>query len=109
MQETEKPGVRVAQICRRHAIATSMGFRWRVEFGLTARKALQLATVELADGAANEPPALAALHLALGHTDTRKGLDGLATLIQEHLKKDPLSSHLFVFRGKNASLLKILF
>jgi transposase len=39
----------------------------------------------------------------------RKGLDGLATLIQEHLKKDPVSGHLFVFRGKNASLLKILF
>jgi transposase len=49
------------------------------------------------------------VHLALGHTDMRKGLDGLATLIQEHLKKDPFSGHLFVFRGKNASLLKILF
>ncbi len=49
------------------------------------------------------------VHLAMGHTDMRKGLDGLATLIQEHLKKDPFSGHLFVFRGKNASLLKILF
>jgi transposase len=39
----------------------------------------------------------------------RKGLDGLATLIQEHLKKDPFSGHLFVFRGKKVSLLKILF
>ena len=37
------------------------------------------------------------MHLALGHTDMRKGLDGLATLIQEHLKKDPVSGHLFVF------------
>ena len=61
MQETEKPGVSVAQICRRHGIATSMVFRWRVEFGLCARKAPQLVTVELADGAGNEPPALAAL------------------------------------------------
>jgi transposase-like protein len=59
--ETEKPGVSVAQVCRRHGIATSMVFRWRVEFGLTARKAPQLATVALADGAANEPSALAAL------------------------------------------------
>jgi transposase len=49
------------------------------------------------------------VHLALGHTDMRKGLDGLATLIQEHLKKDPFSGHLFVIRGKNASLLMILF
>ena len=61
VQETEKPGVSVAQVCRRHGIATSMVFRWRVEFGLTARNAPQLATVALADGAANEPPALAAL------------------------------------------------
>ena len=61
VQETEKPGVGVAQVCRRHGIATSMVFRWRVEFGLTARKAPQLAAVALADGAANEPPALVAL------------------------------------------------
>jgi transposase len=54
-------------------------------------------------------PAGVKVHLALGHTDMRKGLDGLATLIQEHLKKDPFSGHLFVFRGKKASLLKILF
>ena len=61
VQETEKPGVSVAEICRRHAIATSLLFRWRVEFGLTARKAPQLATVALADSATNEVPALAAL------------------------------------------------
>lgn len=61
VQETEKPGVSVAQVCRRHGVATSMVFRWRVEFGLTARKASQLATVALADDTENEPPALAAL------------------------------------------------
>jgi transposase-like protein len=55
VQETEKPGVSGSQVCRRHGIATSMGFRWRVEFGLAARKALRLATVSLTDGAANEP------------------------------------------------------
>ena len=54
-------------------------------------------------------PAGVKVHLAFGHTDMRKGLDGLATLIQEHLKKDPFSGHLFIFRGKNTSLLKILF
>ncbi|WP_292155850.1 hypothetical protein [Mesorhizobium sp.] len=51
----------MAQVCRRHGIATSMAFRWREEFGLTARKAPELALVELADGGENEPPALAAL------------------------------------------------
>ena len=45
-------------------------------------------------------PAGVKVHLALGHTDMRKGLDGLATLIQEHLKKDPFSGHLFVFRRR---------
>ncbi|MCP1968196.1 IS66-like element accessory protein TnpA [Bradyrhizobium elkanii] len=61
VQETEKPGVSVAQVCRRHGVATSMVFRWRAEFGLTARKAPQLATVTFAGGVANEPAALAAL------------------------------------------------
>ena len=40
-------------------------------------------------------PAGVKVHLALGYTDMRKGLDGLATLVQEHLKKDPFSGHLF--------------
>ncbi|MGY3493927.1 transposase [Bradyrhizobium sp. USDA 4502] len=62
VQQTEKPGVSVAQVCRRHGVATSMVFRRRTVFGLTARKVPRLATVTLADGAANEVPALAALH-----------------------------------------------
>jgi transposase len=37
-------------------------------------------------------PAGVKVHLALGYTDMRKGLDGLATLVQEHLKKDPFSA-----------------
>jgi len=31
------------------------------------------------------------IHLALGHTDMRKGFDGLAVLVQAVLKKDPFS------------------
>jgi transposase-like protein len=61
VQETEKPGVSVSQVCRRHGVATSMVFRWRVQFGLAARKTPQLATVALTKGTANEVPALAAL------------------------------------------------
>jgi transposase-like protein len=61
VQETEKPGVSVAQVCRRHGVATSTVFRWRVDFGLAARKAPQLVTIALADGAASELPALAVL------------------------------------------------
>ncbi|WP_394032890.1 MULTISPECIES: IS66 family insertion sequence element accessory protein TnpB [Xanthobacter] len=38
-----------------------------------------------------------------------KGLDGLAMLVQQTLKQDPFSGHLFAFRGRKASMLKILF
>jgi transposase len=54
-------------------------------------------------------PAGVKVHLALGYTDMRKGLDGLATIVQETLRKDPFSGHLFAFRGKRACMLKILF
>ena len=36
-------------------------------------------------------PAGVKVHLALGYTDMRKGIDGLAMLVQETLKKDPFS------------------
>ncbi|WP_442920989.1 IS66 family insertion sequence element accessory protein TnpB [Mesorhizobium sp. Cs1299R1N3] len=54
-------------------------------------------------------PAGVKVHLALGYTDMRKDLDGLAMLVQQTLKLDPFSGHLFAFRGKRASMLKILF
>jgi transposase len=54
-------------------------------------------------------PAGVKVHLALGYTDMRKGMDGLAVLAQETLKKDPFSGHLFAFRGRNARIIKILF
>jgi transposase len=38
--------------------------------------------------------------LATGHTDMRKGFDGLALLVQETLRRDPHGGHLFVFRGR---------
>jgi transposase len=53
-------------------------------------------------------PAGVKVHLALGYTDMRKGMDGLAALVQEQLKRDPLWGHLFAFRGKRASTLKVL-
>lgn len=54
-------------------------------------------------------PAGIKVHLALGYTDMRRGLDGLATLVQETLKQDPFSGHLFAFRGRKASTMKVLF
>jgi transposase len=49
------------------------------------------------------------VHLALGYTDMRKGIDGLAMLVQGVLRQDPFTGHLFVFRGRKANLLKIVF
>ena len=46
--------------------------------------------------------------LATGHTDMRRGFDGLALLVQETLRQDPHSGHLFVFRGKRGGLIKVL-
>ena len=46
--------------------------------------------------------------LGSGHTDMRKGFDGLAVLVQETLKLNPHNGHLFVFRGRRGGLIKIL-
>ena len=40
--------------------------------------------------------------------DFRKGLDGLAALVQEHLRLDPFSGTVFVFRAKRADRVKLL-
>ena len=49
------------------------------------------------------------VHLALSYVDMRKGIDGLAMLVQGVLRQDPFSGHLFVFRGRKANLIKIVF
>jgi transposase len=53
-------------------------------------------------------PAGVRVWLAAGHTDMRKGFDGLAMLVQETLKRDPHDGQLFVFRGKRGDLIKLL-
>jgi len=53
-------------------------------------------------------PAGVRVWLATGHTDMRRGFDGLALLVQKQLKRDPHSGQLFVFRGRRGGLIKIL-
>jgi transposase len=53
-------------------------------------------------------PAGVRVWLAAGHTDMRKGFDGLAMLVQESLQHDPHGGQLFVFRGKRGDLIKLL-
>jgi transposase len=46
--------------------------------------------------------------LAAGHTDMRRGMNGLALQVQEGLQRDPHVGDLFVFRGKRSDLVKII-
>ncbi|MFZ3180062.1 MAG: hypothetical protein WA156_07620 [Methylocystis silviterrae] len=48
--ETKQADVSVAAICRRHDIATSMVFPWRIQFGFGEKDRAKLAAVKLADG-----------------------------------------------------------
>jgi len=54
-------------------------------------------------------PAGVKVHIAAGVTDMRKGMDGLAMLVEAVLRADPFSGHLFAFRGRKANLIKIVF
>jgi len=53
-------------------------------------------------------PSGARVWIALGHTDMRKGMQGLALLVQQGLKRNPHGGDLFVFRGRAGSLIKII-
>ena len=46
--------------------------------------------------------------LALGVTDMRRGMHGLARQVQQSLNRDPGAGDLFIFRGRSGSLCKIL-
>jgi transposase len=46
--------------------------------------------------------------LAAGVTDMRRGMDGLAALVQSALEDNPFSGHVFIFRGKRGDLVKLL-
>ncbi len=53
-------------------------------------------------------PSSVKVWLAVGRTDMRKGMDGLALLVQQALQRDPFVGDLYVFRGRKADLIKIL-
>ena len=46
--------------------------------------------------------------VALKAADFRKGIDGLAKVCREELKRDPFSGTVFVFRNRRATAIKIL-
>ncbi|ASG24026.1 transposase [Nitrospirillum viridazoti] len=49
------------------------------------------------------------VHLACRPVDLRNGFDGLAAKVQQVLRADPFSGHLFLFRGKRGDYLKALY
>lgn len=46
--------------------------------------------------------------LAVGRTDMRRGMNGLALQVQQALGRDPHAGDLYVFRGAKSDLVKIL-
>ena len=46
------------------------------------------------------------VYLVTGYTDMRKGIDGLATIVQGKLSLDPFSRSLYLFCGRNRSKIK---
>ncbi|SMX56337.1 Putative transposase [Bradyrhizobium sp. ORS 285] len=46
--------------------------------------------------------------IATGHTDMRRGMQSLALMVQEILKRDPHAGDLYIFRGRRGDLVKIL-
>lgn len=53
-------------------------------------------------------PANTHIWIAAGVTDMRRGFTGLSALVQTTLEAEPLSGHVFVFRGRRGDLIKIL-
>jgi transposase len=54
------------------------------------------------------PPPGATIYLVTTPCDMRKGMNGLAGVVQSALKANPHSGALYVFRGKRGDLVKIL-
>jgi transposase len=54
------------------------------------------------------PPAVR-IWLALAPADLRKGFDALAELVRQHLRDDPLSGQVFVFRNRRGDRIKLLY
>ena len=46
--------------------------------------------------------------LAVGHTDMRRGMNGLALQVQQALGRDPHAGDLYVFRGARGDLIKVI-
>lgn len=71
VRESELPGAKAIEVCRRHDIVTSMLFRWRVQFGYADKDRSRLASVKLAGGGRG----VATLHDLLSIPDGMEAID----------------------------------
>lgn len=53
-------------------------------------------------------PAAVRIYVAVGPVDMRKSFDGLAGVVRDRFRMDPMSGHLFVFRNKRGNLMKMI-
>ena len=49
------------------------------------------------------------IYISISSVDMRKAIDGLASLVEGHLKYNPFSGQLFVFTNRKKSIVKILY
>ncbi len=59
-------------------------------------------------GSDNHLPTGTKIWLVAGITDMRNGFNGLAAKVQTMLKDDLMSGHVFIFRGRSGSKVKLL-
>lgn len=49
------------------------------------------------------------VYIAVGYTDMRRSVDGLAAIVQQNFHLDPFSKSLFLFCGKKTDRIKALY
>ena len=49
------------------------------------------------------------VYIACGYTDLRRGIDGLASLVQQQFNLDPFANTLFLFCGRRRDRIKALY
>ena len=49
------------------------------------------------------------VYIACGYTDLRRGIDGLASLVQQQFSLDPFTNTLFLFCGRRRDRIKALY
>lgn len=49
------------------------------------------------------------VYIACGYTDLRRGIDGLACIVQQQFKLDPFTNTLFLFCGRRRDRIKALY